>query len=97
MRPPELIQVSGFVKNPTKTALPRLLTIGSTRELVEPSPAHDHRHASLRPRCPRLHLLRTRDMKDVGLPPSRRERFECRTQLRSCIQPGLQLLGDRIL
>src|ERR1700728_2810842 len=65
--------------------------------LVEPSAVQDHWATPLRPRGPRLHLLRTRNMKDVRLPPSRRERFECCPQLRSCIQPRLQLLRNRIL
>src|SRR5579883_3118343 len=41
--------------------------------------------------------LRARDMKDVRLPASRREGFERRLQLRSRVQPHLQLLGNRIL
>ena len=65
--------------------------------LVEPLAAQDHWDTPFRPRCPRLRLLRTRDMKDARLPPSRRERFECRLQLRSGIEPGLQLLRNRIL
>src|SRR5215471_12904054 len=36
-------------------------------------------------------------MKDVRLPPSRRQGFERRLQLWSSIQPDLQLLGNHIL
>src|SRR5665213_181543 len=68
----------------------------SIRAFVETSAAQDHRHTPLRPRRPRLLLLRTRDVQDVGLPSPRRERFECRPQLRRCIQPGLQLRWHRI-
>src|ERR1051326_3778900 len=70
---------------------------GSIWALVEPPAAEDHWHTLLRPRCPRIRLLRARDMKDVRLPPSRRESFECRLQLWSRIQPHLQLLGNHIL
>jgi hypothetical protein len=70
---------------------------GSICDLVESAPAQDHRHTPLHPRFPRLRLLRPRDMKDVRLPPPRRERVERRPQCRSGIQSGLQLLGNRTL
>src|SRR5204862_232284 len=47
----------------------------SIRTFVEPWTAQDHLHALLRASRPRLRLFRAIDVKDVRLPPSRRERL----------------------
>ena len=89
--------IEGSVETIFNDSIASSAFLAQSSAFVESTPAQDHWHAPRRARSSGLCLLCAGDMKDVRLPPSRCQGFECRLQLRNGVQLSLEFFGNNVL